>query len=509
MRNGKRISILIMALGMILSGCSKAGKEETAVPALLEPIAVAENTIEVKRQDFYLANYINVSVVPQTEELCFAMDGEILELYVNEGEIVKKGDVLAKIDQTRLTESIKDLQETISYEESIYEMRLTQADLDIQIAEVKLEKLQAQFEEQEQKKAEEEARKKAEEEARKKAEEEAKKKAEEESKKLEESGELSQENSVIEESSAVIGGSEESSNAANDSQLPEENEESSIVSGEAGDTEESSAAPLPEDSQAPEDSQTPEDSRQPEDSQTPEDSQQPEDPQTPEEDSMPQVTITKYDLQKAVLVIQEAELVYGQLMDQYEQAMAQSQGEMQSLLDKVGEDTIVAAFDGRVVKIHNRVGDYVREYDTVMLLVNEDVMLLRGDKYSNSSLSRAHNLDVVIDGVTYDVTYIPYDEEEYLKKSMNQEPLPSWFEVEESEDISFGENGTVRLYKDYSENTLVIPSSCMYSDDLGDYVYKSENGQRIKTYVSIGIRTSSFTEIVDGLNEGDEVYGAE
>ena len=523
MRSVSRVSILVMAFGLMLSGCGNAEKKDAAVPELLEPIAVAENTIEVKRQDFYFANYINVSVVPQTEELCFDMDGTILEVYVNEGEMVEKGDALAKIDQTYLTDSIKELQATISYEESIYEMRLTQADLDVQIAEAKMAKLQAAYEEQEQKKAEEEARKQAEEEARKKAEEEAlkkaeeeaKKKAEEEAAKQAESSALNQESSSLEESSAVIDGSAESSALINNSQVTGEGQESSNVSGEAGNMEESSTAVQPEnsqvsnDSQNTENSQTPDDSQNTENSQITDDSQNTDDSQVTEEDTKPQVVITKYDLQKAALVIQEAELTYGQLLEQYEQDMAQRQGELQSLLDKVGEDTIYASFDGRVVKVYNSVGDYVREYDTIMLLVNEEVMLLRGDKYSNTSLSRAENLDVVIDGVTYDVTYIPYDEDEYLKKSMNNEPLPSWFEVEESEDISFGESGTVRLYKDYSVNTLVIPSSCIYTDDLGVYVYKSENGQRLKTYVAIGIETSSFVEIVDGLDEGDEVYGAE
>ena len=494
MRNGNRLSILLMAFGLILSGCGKAEQKDTAVPALLEPIAVAENTIEVERQDFYSAVYINVSVVPQTEELSFAMDGQILEVCVNEGQLVKKGDVLAKIDQTALTDAIKTLQTDISYEESIYEMRLTQADLDIQIAEAKMEKLQSEYEEQEQRKAEEEAQKKAEEEAQKKEYDDI----------------LNQESSKIEESSIVIGDEEESSNISGDES---NTEESSVLLPEDSEPveepEQSEDSQPIEDSKQPEDSQPTEDSKQPEDSQPAEDSEKPEIPQTPEEGIQPQITITKYDLQRAVLAIQEAELAYTQLQEQYDHTTTQRQAELQALLDKVGEDTISASFDGRVVKIFNSVGDYVREYDVVMLLANEEVKLLRGDKYSNSSLSSALNLDVIIDGVTYEATYIPYSEEEYIKRSMNKESLPSWFEVEQSEDITFGESGTVRMYKDYSEDTLVIPVSCVYEDELGSYVYKSENGQRIKTYVTIGIETPSFAEILDGLNEGDEVYGAE
>ena len=471
-------------------------KLRVELEALAEEIALKQAALEADRAD-QLALKQELELA-RTELMAQQSEAEVLLAGLEEGEH----------ENLMLVEEYERLwQEAMAEQE-----RLTQ---EYEEQKRREEEERKRREEEERKRLEEEARKKAEEEALKKAEEEAKKKAEEEAAKQAESSALNQESSSLEDSSAVIDGSAESSALINNSQVTGEGQESSNVSGEAGNMEESSTAAKPENSQTPEDSQSAENSQVTDDSQSTEDSQVPEDSpntensQVTEEDTKPQVTITKYDLQKAALAIQEAELAYGQLLDQYEQDMAQRQGELQSLLDKVGEDTIYASFDGRVVKIYNSVGDDVREYDTIMMLVNEEVMLLRGDKYSNTSLSRAENLDVVIDGVTYDVTYIPYDEDEYLKKSMNNEPLPSWFEVEESEDISFGESGTVRLYRDYSVNTLVIPSSCIYTDDLGVYVYKAENGQRLKTYVAIGIETSSFVEIVDGLDEGDEVYGAE
>ncbi len=540
MRNGKRLSILIITLGLVLAGCGRNEQSDVSIPELLEPISVAENTIQVKRQDFYFADYIDVTVVPQMEELCFVMDGEILEIEVKEGQMVEKGDVLAKVDQTGLNDTIKELQETIAYEEKLYNMQLTQADLDVQIAEAKLAKLQEEYDEQEQKKVEEEAKKKAEAEAAAQAS--AKKisviqsfdalmtgntllqtaenvsgpneesssgessnnegsnipeesSSVEESSNIEESGSSEssnpgensnpEESSTIDESSKVDDGSEESSGTIGDSELPGENDESSDSSGSAGDKEESSESGQPSEPQKPEDSQN------------------------PEEEQQPQIGITKYDLQQVRLVVQEAQLAYDQLKENYAQEVSQRQSEMQSLLDKVGEDTIYAAFSGRVVKINVNVGDYVRQYDTVMLLVNEEVTLLRGKKYSNAYLARVANMDVVIDGKTYEIEYIPYDEEEYLKRSLNKETLPSWFEMEETEEVSFGESGTVRVYIDYSLDTLVIPSSCVQKDDLGDYVYKFEDGQRVKTYVTIGIRTATYAEILDGLNEGDDVYGTE
>ena len=543
MRKGKRLSILIITLGMLLAGCGKSEQADASIPELLEPISVAENTIQVKRQDFYFADYIDVTVVPQMEELYFVMDGEILEIEVKEGQLVKKGDVLAKIDQTQLNDAIKELQETISYEDKIYNMQLTQADLEVQIAEAKLSKLQAEYDEQEQKKAEE-AKKKAEEEAKKKAEAEAATQAAAKSISIVQNFDVL----LTEDASLQIAeegaGSDQEGSAPSDSSTPSESS-----TPEEGSTPSDSSAPgessTPDESSVPQESSTPEESSKIDDDSAesssipgaadqpggeedssdssgnaggneessengqPDDSQQPESPKDPEEEQRPQIEITKHDLQQARLAVQEAQLGYNQLQDDYEHEMSQRQSEMQSLLDKVGEDTIYASFSGRVVKINANVGDYVRQYDTVMMLVNEEVKTLRGKKYSNTYLMHAANIDVVIDGTTYGAEYVPYGEDEYLKRSLNRESLPSRFTMEETDEVTFGESGTVRVYKEYSIDTLVIPASCLQSDDLGEYVYKSEDGQRIKTYVTVGIRTATYAEILDGLNEGDDVYGTE
>lgn len=536
MRSMKKSMILIMAAMLTVSGCGNGDQGDATQPALLAPVgAEAENTIEVSRMDLYNAKYLEASVVPEVEELYFLMDGEILSIDVVEGQEVKQGDVLVTLSQETLLDSIADLQESIYHSENTYSLRLAQADLSVQIEETKLAKLQSEYDEQERLKAEEEARKKAEEEAKKKAEEEAKKKAEEEAAKKEQESVGSTENSSNTENSGNnenssntenSGNSENSSNTENsdnnieDSVIIEnsdvtenngsiENSGNTENSGNIENSDNTENSGNIENSGSTENSGNTDNSGSTENSGTTEDSNNTQnsggigkpEPEKPE--------ITQFDLQEAQLSVEAAELAYSQLYDQYVQEMAQMQNELQSLMDKVGEDTMLAPFDGRVVEINYSVGQYVQEYDVVVMIVNEDVKMLRGEKYYNDALQLTEHLDVILDGEIYDVTYVPYDEDEYLRGIMNGQSLPTWFTFECPEDITFGESGMIRVYNYFSTNALVVPTSCIMSDDLGEYVYKSEEGQRVKTYVTLGIETKSFTEILDGLEEGDEVYGIE
>ena len=97
---------------------------------------------------------------------------------------------------------------------------------------------------------------------------------------------------------------------------------------------------------------------------------------------------------------------------------------------------------------------------------------------------------------------------------MNGESLPTWFEFPGDEDgtqhhITYGMTGTVRLYRGYKANTLVVPRGCVSSDEYGAYVYLDQDGQRTKTYITLGLETTTYYEVLEGLKEGDMLYDAD
>lgn len=454
MRNRKKIGIVAIASILLLSGCGRSVQE---APELLEPASVGVSTIKVERRSFYSADSIDVSVVPETTELYFTMDGQLSSVRVNEGQLVKEGEVLATIDQSDLMDQIKEVQEEIGYIETSYAHQLKQLNLAVQIAQLQYEKLQADYERAQQPSDRSIAQ--------------APQAQEREASELQENSEGDEESRTDE-------------SAADESSLPEDSAENSEDSSDQTSEDSSNESSTEESSDSGEESSTIA-------------------PQPPVSG------VTQYDIEQARIKVRQAELAYTQKQEEYQHKASQKQQQRQILLDKVGEDTLKAPCSGRIVSVLCNEGERVNEYKTVMILANEDVIQLRGDKYSNSSLKRFTKMDVVINNQTYEVTYIPYDEEYYYQAALNKIVLPSRFSFKTEPEVQFGESGTVRVYREYSEDTLVLPRACVQSDEMGYFVYKAQDGQRVKTYITIGITTATHTEVVDGLHEGDEIYGRE
>lgn len=57
-----------------------------------------------------------------------------------------------------------------------------------------------------------------------------------------------------------------------------------------------------------------------------------------------------------------------------------------------------------------------------------------------------------------------------------------------------------------SKNALMIPSSFIKVEKKKKYVWKEENGKKVKSFVQIGQEVNNETEITSGLKEGDIIY---
>ena len=69
-----------------------------------------------------------------------------------------------------------------------------------------------------------------------------------------------------------------------------------------------------------------------------------------------------------------------------------------------------------------------------------------------------------------------------------------------------GQYAAVIVVKAQRENVLTIPINALYEDGLDSYVYRQEEGQRIRCDVATGVISATSVEIVEGLKEGDLVY---
>jgi multidrug efflux pump subunit AcrA (membrane-fusion protein) len=65
----------------------------------------------------------------------------------------------------------------------------------------------------------------------------------------------------------------------------------------------------------------------------------------------------------------------------------------------------------------------------------------------------------------------------------------------------------VHLYLAWVEETLRIPSNALFHEPgTGFFAYRVINSRLVQTPLEIGVRGESFSEVLDGLAEGDEVF---
>lgn len=78
--------------------------------------------------------------------------------------------------------------------------------------------------------------------------------------------------------------------------------------------------------------------------------------------------------------------------------------------------------------------------------------------------------------------------------------------MEEENGAKIGDFVLVCMVSDYNANTLSVPNNAVYKDSSGSYVYLLEGDIRVRQDVLTGYKNDAYTEILDGLKEGDRVY---
>ncbi len=80
--------------------------------------------------------------------------------------------------------------------------------------------------------------------------------------------------------------------------------------------------------------------------------------------------------------------------------------------------------------------------------------------------------------------------------------------IKTDEDLIVGLESDVTIKLDSEENTLRIPTGCIYTDDDGSYVYAMEGknqGEVTKKYIKTGLADDDYTQIIEGLSIGDSI----
>ncbi|MCF0135580.1 MAG: efflux RND transporter periplasmic adaptor subunit [Lachnospiraceae bacterium] len=217
---------------------------------------------------------------------------------------------------------------------------------------------------------------------------------------------------------------------------------------------------------------------------------------------------TAYVLAMKDLALQQAKASLEQVKGTWTTDILPMQTRLEELKAACESLELKAPFSGRVVEVYPYENQWVDAFDTLVILADESRVFIQGEAYNNTAIINAKQIDARIDGRTVSISYQEYDSEDYLKRKLSGEELPTVFLPAEGEigSLTFGQTGVVRVCTDYSLDTLLVPVACLESDSAGSFVYARENGQRVKVYVSVGLKGPIMAEILSGLEEGAQVY---
>lgn len=131
----------VLALLLLLSG---RGADEAKKPELMEPVGVKSDIVQVEKDTFFETDYYEGRVIPHAEELSFSSDGKISRIAVLPGQEVKKGEVLAELDQTGEQEQAEAAEQELTAQRQAAQSQNRVLSAQIGIAEGELRKLQGE-----------------------------------------------------------------------------------------------------------------------------------------------------------------------------------------------------------------------------------------------------------------------------------------------------------------------------------------------------------------------------
>ncbi len=209
------------------------------------------------------------------------------------------------------------------------------------------------------------------------------------------------------------------------------------------------------------------------------------------------------------LDIEEKKLALELAADMRRLEKDQLTNELERLEAEIRENVLYAPFDGRVAYMSNewRHGDYVSAFTPLVYLADDTRLLVESDYISNSTIDSAHAVYAQVGSKRYALTATPVDEKKYMAQVLAGVKLRRQFTFDEpDQELEVGQYAVVCVESNYRPDVLLMPTNTLYSADRTRYLYVMENGVRVRREVKVGVTTDWYTQITEGLQEGELVY---
>ena len=183
--------------------------------------------------------------------------------------------------------------------------------------------------------------------------------------------------------------------------------------------------------------------------------------------------------------------------------------QLYELKEQLNDTVITAPLSGKIVYVNAvNIGTSVKAYTPMICILDENRISISAEQISLNELNQADKVVARILDDNYEVTHVPYDNDEYIELVLSGEEVRTRFELkpEDAKRVESGQYVSISVIGSYKENALTIPVNALFKDEIGRYVYKIIDGQQVRCNVEIGMITESEAQVLEGLQEGDVIY---
>ena len=395
----KKLAVLGICVSFLAGGCGKM--TESSIPELEEPVALNEAYRPVEYGTIGSIQVLMATAVPRDYCNYYSANVNISQIYVEPGDTVNAGDVLAVCDVDEAKEQLQECQAALVHENETYEISAQISDTQIR---------------------------------------------------LWESQAAGQDNNEPDQSD---GTADDTHEADADTNI----DEYAAVTGEFS-TE-----------------QTEKNESTDEDYNT--------QIATEQENQRYDKQLHEYRVQK----INEQMALYQQIVD--DGMLKAAHSGLVTYTKKLTEGRSAAAYENIVI---------VSDTDDLVLDIKDTAI----NEYKYSDYDKKY---VIVDGEKYDVTESQYTSEVLVLSKINNRYSDVCVESREKPSLTAGQMYPVYFEKTKADHTLVVGKDSIYKDGDTRYVYvKNDEGGREKRIITTGESDENYTQVTEGLKEGELVY---
>ena len=398
----KKLAVLGICVSFLAGGCGKM--TESSIPELEEPVALNEAYRPVEYAAIGSVQVLMATAVPRDYCNYYSANVNISQIYVEPGDTVNAGDVLAVCDVDETKKQLQECQAALAHENETYEISAQISDTQI---------------------------------------------------KMWENQAAQQDNNEHNKMDTADGAMDDVYGANTDTNIDER----------AADTDEFSTEQLEKSDRTEESYSTK--------------------IETEQENQRYDKQLHEYRVQK----INEQMASYQQIVD--DGMLKAAHSGLVTYTKKLTEGRSAAAYENIVI---------VSDTDDLVLDIKDTAI----NEYKYSDYDKKY---VIVDGEKYDVTESQYTSEVLVLSKINNRYPDVCVESREKPSLTAGQMYPVYFEKTKANQALVVGKDSIYKDGDTRYVYvKNDEGGREKRIITTGESDENYTQVTEGLKEGELVY---